>query len=190
MDLCWEEGAAKHSRRPIRWFDATLCWKELFLLILYLESMSSVNCTWASWGKCVCVCVSSVQTNRIDDVLCGNKSLFHTKTISSRVGNQTVRPRCLIILILTERWLWGYFRCRRGRPSRRQEHDFVMFVMSEHWLTQRGLKRFPPRWSSKDARALCAGCTVARFAIRINEKSERCLVKWNCCVSHLPTVCH
>lgn len=68
---------------------------------------------------------------------------------------------------LTERWLWGYFHCRRVRPSRRQEHDFVMFVMSEHWLTQHSLKRFPPCSSSKDARALCASCTIAQFAIRI-----------------------
>lgn len=78
--------------------------------------------------------------------------------------SQRVQACSLMISILTEQWLWGYFHCQRVRPSRRQEHDFVMFVMSEHWLTQRSLKRSPPCSSSKDAEALCASshCRIVR----------------------------
>ena len=71
-------------------------------------------------------------------------------------GSQRVQAWSPMIPILTEQWLWGYFHCRRGRPSRRQEHDFVMFVMSEHWLTRSSLKRFPPCSSTRG----CSGCIL------------------------------
>lgn len=156
------EKSQQHSAPVVR-YEATLCvggWKVFFKVVIFITLELSLK-------RNMCVYFlhqgPNPNLNQNKDFWkcpCESKSSPYSWLISLWRGCRRAQARSLMILILTEWWLWGYFHCRRVRPSRRQEHDFVMFVMSEHWLIQRSLKRFSSCSSSKDARALCGSWTV------------------------------